>query len=662
MSESTPSGIRIRRLQLFTPPGADRTYEVDFTLDGKWRPLSIIAGASQTGKTSTIEYIIYCLGGSSFPEHEEMAHRVAAVALEIEIDGIIHTIERTAAGTPSKFASIWSTSLDKRSSATETRLTIDPPSDPDSLSQFLLAAFGMRGIRLPLSPSRADSETQALSIRDVSRIFYFRNSRLDSQNLLEERGNPVVAQKLQQTIDLVFNVADASLTQLKDRIRAAEQAKRQAERSTEMLKAIVDSEYPSGPAGVETQESDALKLAAKIRAHIESLDSNELNRQGATEDLRRSLTKAEAEVKAWDVRVRGRESLIDRLRSLALQYADDKKKLIFLKEAERLFNPLHVTHCPACFAELAPHPHITSSGRCSLCNHETNIEGDDEHSRGDGKQLIERELAATTRRLDQLNIYLDSLTRELDKFYSSREHASALAKSVAAELDRVASLPAPFLALRDQLTKQLAEVEKDAAHQTQGIRLWDRVRQSQNEVALRVGQLAQLRKEHREQAKRPDRDSVVRAISDRFVRILGEFGYPKLDNAWLDAKLKPTVRGVNYTKASSGGLTLISLAWALALWETAYERKALAPGILIIDSPQKNLGHSARPDDNDFADAKLVNNVYEHVKRWLATAGAGAQIIFVDNSPPLSVEDHVIVRFSGRATQPPFGLIDDAIS
>ena len=68
----------------------------------------------------------------------------------------------------------------------------------------------------------------------------------------------------------------------------------------------------------------------------------------------------------------------------------------------------------------------------------TNIAGEME------RQLIERELAATTRRLDQLNIYLDSLTRELDKFYSSREHASALAKSVAAELDRVASLPAPF--------------------------------------------------------------------------------------------------------------------------------------------------------------------------------------------------------------------------
>lgn len=658
MSTST-SGIRIRRLRLFAPPGADRTYDVDFTVDGQWRPLSIVAGASQTGKTSTIEYILYCLGGSDYPEHEEMVQRIAAVALELEIDGVVHTIERTTTGTPSKFASVWPAALEERASSLETRLTIEPPSDPDSLSQFLLAAFGMGGIKLPLSPSKEDSDTHALSIRDVARLVYFQNSRLDSQNLLEEHGNHVVAQKLQQTIDLIFGVADASLAQLADRIRAAENAAREAERSARTLKTIVDSEYPLGPAGVEIQQSDAIQLAAQIREQIDNLDTDELARQEATDDLRRSLSEAEAEVKAWDVRVRGRESLIERLTSLALQYADDKKKLTFLKEAEQLFDPLNVTHCPVCFAELTSHPHITVSGACSLCGHDLSHEHNDANER-ERRQLIERELTATSRRLDQLNAYLDSLTRELATIRGSREHASALANSAASELDRVASLPAPFLALRDQLSKQLAEAEKVAAYQAQGIRLWERVAQAENEAALKAGQLAQLRRERQEQATRPDRDSIIRTISDRFVEILSDFDYPKLSNAWLDAKLIPTVRGVNYTKSSSGGLTLISLAWAMALWEIAYEREALAPGLLIIDSPQKNLGHAARPDDDEFADAKLVNNVYEHVERWLDAAGEGAQVIFVDNSPPVAVDEHVVVRFSGRATQPPFGLIDDA--
>lgn len=650
------SGLRIRRLRLYTPPGADRTYEVDFTLNDEWRPLSIVAGASQTGKTSTIEYVLYCLGGSSFPEHPEMANRISAVALELEIDGVVHTIERTTTGAPSKFASVWPATIDDRRSSTESRLAIDPPSDPDSLSQFLLAAFGLGGIKLPVSPSKPDTDTHSLSIRDAVRLFYFPNSRLDSQNLLEEHGNPIVAQKLQQTIDLAFGVADDSLAQLADRIRAAESAAREAERSAGTLKTIVESEYPVGPAGVEIQHGDALQLAGRIRAQISALDSDEIARQQATEHLRGAFSTAEEEVKAWDVRIRGRESLIDRLTSLALQYADDKKKLTFLKEAEQLFDPLHVTHCPVCFSELTPHPHITASGTCSLCGHVLS-KGEEEHQE---QQLVDRELVATSRRLDQLSTYLDSLTRELTAIKAGREDASGRASSAARELDRVANLPAPFLAYRDQLGAELAEAEKAAAHQAQGVRLWERVEQAENESALRAGQLAQLRKKRQEQGNRPDRNTIVQTISGRFVEILKDFDYPKLSDAWLDTKLIPTVRGSNYTRASSGGLTLISLAWAFAVWEIAYESSALSPGLLIIDSPQKNLGHAARPDDDEFADAKLVNNIYEHVEKWLDSTGTGAQIIFVDNSPPIAVEEHVVVRFSGRAEQPPFGLIDDA--
>jgi hypothetical protein len=123
----------------------------------------------------------------------------------------------------------------------------------------------------------------------------------------------------------------------------------------------------------------------------------------------------------------------------------------------------------------------------------------------------------------------------------------------------------------------------------------------------------------------------------------------------------PSVRGLPYSSASSGGLVLISLAWYLALWEIAYEQGARAPGLLMIDSPQKNLGHSAHPDDPDFADTRLVENFYQHAKSWLAGSGSGAQLVVVDNSPPDSVSDDVIVRYTRNRATPPYGLIYDAI-
>ena len=81
----------------------------------------------------------------------------------------------------------------------------------------------------------------------------------------------------------------------------------------------------------------------------------------------------------------------------------------------------------------------------------------------------------------------------------------------------------------------------------------------------------------------------------------------------------------------------------------------------MIDSPQKNLGHRAHPDDQDFADSRLVENFYRHVKAWLAGAGVGAQLVVVDNSPPSIVDDDVIIRFTRDRNVPPYGLIHDAI-
>jgi hypothetical protein len=106
-------------------------------------------------------------------------------------------------------------------------------------------------------------------------------------------------------------------------------------------------------------------------------------------------------------------------------------------------------------------------------------------------------------------------------------------------------------------------------------------------------------------------------------------------------------------------MVLIALAWNLALWEIAHEQDAAAPGLLVIDSPQKNLGHS-QVDDDDFADTGLVENFYNHAKTWLASEGVGAQLIVIDNSPPESVADDVVVRFTRDPADPPYGLITDA--
>ncbi len=170
-----------------------------------------------------------------------------------------------------------------------------------------------------------------------------------------------------------------------------------------------------------------------------------------------------------------------------------------------------------------------------------------------------------------------------------------------------------------------------------------------------------MRQQRKAQAGRPGRAGVVTALSDRYADILRAFGYPNVDEPgvlppFLDDRLRPHVRGQHYSGASSGNQVLVALAWALAVFETAYEQGAAHPGFLFIDSPQKNLG--GQDADEAFADIRIAERFSTNMS-WLDGAGHGAQVVVVDNTPPQVATAHVVVRYTRDPAMAPFGLIED---
>ncbi|MFC6870974.1 ATP-binding protein [Haloechinothrix salitolerans] len=680
----TTRGIRLVELRLGGLAARSRSYRVDFRMPdrGPWRPLSVIAGPSQTGKTSVIDFIRYCMGGSEHPQHPEVLASVRAALLEAVLSGESATIERAATGPASKFASLWEAALDELQGATELRLPVEPTSEPSGLSQRLLAACGLDNIELPEAPTQTESSTQMLSIRDLFRVMWLPNERLDNKNLVFEHSSFMVGQKLRQTIDVMFDVHDADGSDIAARLKRASDAAREAARTAKALRAVVEAEHALGPLVLETDRDRARSEAVALRDELARLDADRASRDVGVGGLRQALVAAQEEARAAAVRVRNRESLVERLAALRGQYADDKKKLTFLKEAERLFDPLHVTVCPACLSTLDTSPAVLN-GECTLCGHRlleesgvavTGLLADPDGSASSkdprkdkgsnsaaGTGILEAELRATARRLDELNDYWVRLDDDLGVLRAAQAEANLAVENTAAALNRVVTVPAPYLAARDEIARRRADARLREQQAEAGLRLWDRVREAEEVAERLAGQAARLRAERREAATRPDRAAVVRLLSDRFGDVLSDIGYPKLSAPSLNERLVPSVRGLTYTAASSGGLVLISLAWYLALWEIAHEQGARAPGLLMIDSPQKNLGHAAQADDPDFADVRLVENFYRHAKNWLAGPGQGAQLVVVDNSPPDSVAADVVVRYTRDPATPPYGLIEDAI-
>ncbi|TDD58837.1 DNA recombination protein RecN [Kribbella antibiotica] len=654
------TGIRIGQLRLAGSTGSDRTYGVSFRERSTIRSLSVIAGPSQTGKTTILDYIRYCLGGSTHPQHEEVLQAVRSALLETELDGSPTVIERAATGSASKFASVWTSRLDELRSADELRLSVEPVGDSDGLSQFLLAACNLQGVLLPESASKDETDSDLLSIRDLFRVIFVPNERLDNRSLVFEQANHMVRQKFRQSIDAMFGIHDNEQAFLAARYRTARENARIAEGKARALRQFADSEHPRGPMQLELDLSEAASTIASLGTELAALDVEQRSTQAASVNLRQQLDRAQRNAKDAQIRVSDRRSLITRLDALRGQYADDQRKLNFLLEAERLFDPLQVTTCPACFNTLTTSPVIVD-GHCSLCHNPV-----DDHDSHDPSQasvaVLEAELRAVKTRLKSLNDYVQRLTLHQNVLLEESVVANEAADAAARAVDAIVTAPAPWLAIRDGLNERLIQATLVQQSAQTGLAAWQRVTEADaqaEELANEARRINAQRKEHRE---RPDRAELIHDLSARFGQILTEIGYPKLQDPFIGDDLVPHVRHLPYTAASSGGMVLIALAWNLALWEIAHERDADAPGLLIIDSPQKNLGHNSKGDDRDFADAQLVENFYAHAKNWLATDGAGAQLIVVDNSPPESVDEDIVIRFTRRADSPPYGLIPEATS
>lgn len=661
---STPTlptrGIRVRRLRLL---GITKPYDVAFVDDehALLRSLGIIAGRTNTGKTAVLRFIDYAMGASSYPPHSEVHRQVRAVLLEIQTPDGVFTLERALGG---KNVTLYPLPIGSLSEVTGVRHVVEPISDPDSISQWLLATVGLQDVNLKEAPTQDQSGTDRLSFRDLMWLCLYYNERVGSQQLLHT-GNYMKELKLRQVVDAVFGVHDNDRADLARRVRDAQTALDFQRRSAESLQEFVEQQEPRSIEALEIEAEDIDQELARLTTGLSQLTAREAAASDFASQLRQRHANLAVAATTVDALVRDRVSLIDRFASLRAQYADDVRKLTLLVEAGSVFNELSVTVCPVCFSALPPQQ-IQADGTCSLCHHPVKSEeaGDASGAAGAPEgELSKRELRAANRRYKELDDYWQRLNDELPRL-RERAQLAAEAESIAAtELDNATrTAVSPFLSERAELEGRRRTALVLRSKVTNGVKLHTGLRARLTSYDIARRSLEALRKEQREMKDRPDRETAIRSISSRYSAILHEIRYPKVDEPdvpppYIDDKLVPFVRGQHFKEASSGGQVLVTLAWMLSIFETAYESNHAHPGFLMIDTPQKNLGGLA--DDAEFADIHLIERLYNHIDEWLKGRGQGAQILVVDNTPPSSVEPHVIVRYTRDPAVDPFGLIDN---
>lgn len=308
--------------------------------------------------------------------------------------------------------------------------------------------------------------------------------------------------------------------------------------------------------------------------------------------------------------------------------------------------------------ELSTAVEIEAGGTCSLCDQHIPVQQEPVD--------IASERAAVRARLQAIDRYIEDVEKQLGEAQAVYARATAAETAAQRRLDsQVGKDLSPFLAQRDELVREREAIEGEQREVTRQSRWREGLDRRRADAARLDTRVIELREQIQElRSNRPDRTVVTNDLSERFAALLRAFGFPKLDEPeppTLNDKFVPYVRGNRYTDiGSTGALTLISLAWQLAIFERAVEQGDPHPGFLMIDSPQKNLKPEAGGSEADeFVDAAIPRRVWAHIVSWSASVGKNAQIVVVDNLPPAVADDHVVVRYSGQADEPPYGLIED---
>jgi hypothetical protein len=647
--------IRIRQLRLV---GVSKNYEVPFidpTTDVLMR-LSIIAGEISTGKTSVLELIDFCLGASSYPKHQEIERNVRSAQLEVDLSGKTYVIERALSA--ERVAFIHHCTLARLDEPhAKTRRALDPPGDPESLSNFLLENVGLAGVTLQQAPTQIASKSDPLSFRNLMWLSFMQNHRLDSKQLLRE-ANPHEARKMRQVIEVVFEVHSDQLAKLAEVVKEGEERRAGLAREIRSLDLFLQEQDVPDRLEIEARLSELEAEGRRLSRRLNDL-TNTMRAQTDYAQVLRAEYGAQAEqARGLSARVRDRDTLLKRLLPLRAQYAEDESQLVFYDEAKRLFDPLRVEVCPSCLQELPDKPHI-EEGRCSLCG---------QNLPSDGEEAIDvrAELRATRERRRELNAYIEQVEDELAEAAKDYSAASHRERDLQARLDtEVASALAPFVAERDDVIQAREGVQSARRDARRQISWHDAMEERRVEIARLDEKLERTREQIRAlEAQRPSRDELIAALSSRFVTILTAFGFPKLNDPeppFIDANFVPHVRGNPYRDiGSTGALTLISLAWIMAIFEHAVEGSYAHPGFLMIDSPQKNLTpvESGAAFD-EFRDPAIVQRVWAHLLTWSAGVGSSAQLIIVDNRPPETAHAAIVREYSARRDRPPYGLIDN---
>ncbi|MGW8955610.1 hypothetical protein [Streptomyces sp. NPDC055709] len=566
--------------------------------------LTVIYGASETGKSYIEKSVDYMLGASELkPIPEDEGYSRILLGLQVD-DGRVLTLSR---GLADSTIDVYNRDLRQLTTApADATISYKHSSTSQrNISRYLLQVLGIDGLKI-LRNSRG--EVRLLNFRDLARLSVINDSRMASER------SPVLTTGLPQNETGEKSVLKLLLTGRDEPVGPTAPGnleRKVGKGQVEILDRLIDDNRDK-----LTIPANQSELRAQLARLQTSLD-NATARSGQLIASRSALVRRRRELESIDSANQQRagevHQLLSRFALLRQQYESDIERLRMVGEAGNLLGYFQTGTCVFCGAE----PQHQHPG----------------HHLAETTQLAAA-VAAETRKTTELHRDLTSTIEDLET------QAADLSGERALHADQLMRTDSELRALDEQLEPLTTDTNEVLAARSR----------LEHELAIhaQIEQLEEMKASLSNALPVPPParpDGIPAAdISD----------FEQSIHQTLQAWHVPGENRVIYNPTSAeiavdarprgsrgqGMRSIIHAAFAVSLARRNTTRDLIHPGFVVLDSPVVTY----RQPDNREADPELMTyDVVEHFYRDLLDNPSGQVIIIENGTPPASITERATV-------------------
>ncbi|WP_192036846.1 hypothetical protein [Halomonas sp. YLGW01] len=653
----TSQGLLLKNLILH---GHRKNYRVTFHPG-----INVIYGDADTGKSSILRFVYYLLGGKQIKIDEEISSSVKYAVLEITINGTPYCISRDIFN-PARDVDVYTCAYSKISNSFPDKYKPSVTKGDDqnkSLSEFLLEALELPAVRLKQSPTKDSSDTARLSFLDLFKFIYLDQDDVGSTHLLNI-GNHVLETKNREVFKYIFNVLDSGISEIESDIASKSQEKAQTSKQYSTISNFLSQTEFKNSEDLDKEINNIDNIKTELEDRLSDLNKRMTSDNELYEGLKDALNTINLNIKQKQEAQTKSLQNIERFSRLLNDYQNDVGRIESSLSAKELIgiDINEQTNCPVCetlidIGKISDNFDISSDTR------------------------LKSELTSIKRRSKDLEKLISDNRSDLDSANSILEELY-LEKNKARQIldEELASSITPYLAERDSIVKELAQLDERREKVTHSLRVRNKQAALADYIGRLEGTIEKLKNRLGElQKDAPSLDNVLKDLGTDINKFIQQIRINNHHGVGIDNKtFFPKVRDIEYRKINSGGLrTIVSIGYLASILLQKLRKETNIPGLLMIDTVGKFLGKTPENSDdtqigkeNDadgVADPEKYRNLFNAlvgVAEEFDKKGKLCQIILVDNDMPQDVayenKGLEIAHYRSNGINGlPIGLIDD---